>query len=207
VIGLIFTILTYYNGTVNVTNLDGSVKVANFQETNVCNGFIVNDPLSYVLSKKTSPSKKEKEYLESKINCYRDQIQKNPNDAQAYTNLGEAERRLGNWEGAAKAHQKALKLKPDLAEAKIGLVLVEQDQGNKVGANQAMQGVLAAHPTNAIAHFYQGVILYTQNELKDAEVAWQKAKELDPKLPMLVTTWRLPHLRNILSWQKNEPRV
>jgi tetratricopeptide (TPR) repeat protein len=206
VIALIYTILPYYNESAKVTNFDGSVKVTNFQEANLCNGFMVNDPLSYLLTN-TSLTQKEKDYLESKINCYRDQIQKNPNDAQAYTNIGEAERRLGNLEAASKAHQKALELKPDLPEARIGLALVEQDMENTVAANQAIQGALALNPTSAIAHFYQGAILYAQNDLKDAAVAWQKAKELDPTLPKLVRTWRLPNLRNVFGWHKNELRA
>jgi tetratricopeptide (TPR) repeat protein len=206
VIGLIYTILPYYNDSARVTNFDGSVKVTNFRETSLCNGFLVDDPSSDML-RNTIPSEKEKEYLESKINCYRDQIQKNRNDAQAYTNIGEASRRLGNLEAARKAHQKALKLKPGLSEAQTGLALVEQEMGNTVAANQAIQGVLAVHPTNAIAHFYQGTILYAQNELKDAEVAWRKAKELDPNLPKLVSTWRLPNIKNVPGWRKKEQRV
>ena len=206
VIGLIFTILPYYNGSVKVTNFDGSVKVVNFRETSLCNGYLVNDPLSYLLTN-TSLREKEKEYLESKINCYRDQIQKNPNDAQAYTNIGEAERRLGNLEAARKAHQKALELKPNLSEAQTGLALVEQEMGNTVAANQAIQGALAVNPTSAITHFYQGTILYAQNHLKDAEVAWQKAKELDPNLSKPVRTWKLPNIKQVLGWQKNEPSV
>jgi tetratricopeptide (TPR) repeat protein len=206
VIALIYTILPYYNDSAKVSNFDGSVKVTNFQEANLCNGYLVNDPLSDVLTN-SSLSEKEKEYLESKINCYRDQIQKNPNDAQAYTNIGEAERRLSNLKAARKAHQKALELKPDLPQAQMGLALVEQDMGNTVAANQAIQEALAVHPNNAIALFYQGTILYAQNHLKDAEVAWQKAKELDPKLPKLVSTWKLPNIKNVPSWHKNEPRA
>jgi cytochrome c-type biogenesis protein CcmH/NrfG len=139
--------------------------------------------------------------------CYRDQIQKNRNDAGAYTNIGEADRRLGNLEAALKAHQKALELKPDLPEAKIGLALIEQEMENTLAANQAIQGVLALHPNNAIAHFYQGTILYAQNQLKDATVAWQKAKELEPNLSKPVRTWKLPTMKHVLGWPKNEPSV
>lgn len=206
VIALIYTILPYYNESAKVTNFDGSVKVTNFQEVNLCNGYLVNDRLSDVLTN-TSLSDKEKDYLESKINCSRDQIQKNRNDAGAYTNIGEAERRLGNLEAARKAHQKALELKPDLPEVRIGLALVEQDMENTVAANQTIQGVLAVHPRNALAHFYQGTILYAQNQLKDAAVAWQKAKELDPNLSKPVRTWKLPNIKQVLGWQKNEPSV
>ncbi len=186
-ISLIFTILLYYNGSVRVVDLRG---------TSFCTGFLVDDPSSYVQANPLA-SQKEKEYLENKINCYRDQIQKNPNDAEAYTNIGEAERRLGNLEDSRKAHQKALELEPSLPKAKIALALVEQDMGNNVAANTAIKGVLALNPSNAIAHLYQGAILYAQDEFNDAEVALQKAKQLDPKLPELVRTRRLPHLRNV----------
>ena len=180
IIGAFFGVLVYFYGSVIVTDIQGASS---------CDGFLTNDPSAYVQMNAVS-SKKEKEYLENKISCYRDRIQKNPNNAVAYTNMGEAERRLGNLDGARKAHQKALKLKPELPEAKIGLALVEQDMGNKAAANQAIQGVLALNPTKALAHFYQGAILYAQDELKDAEGAWQKAKELDPGLPRLIPTWR-----------------
>jgi hypothetical protein len=43
VIALIYTILPYYNDSAKVSNFDGSVKVTNFQEANLCNGYLVND--------------------------------------------------------------------------------------------------------------------------------------------------------------------
>jgi len=186
---LIVAFLTYVNGSVIVTNFDGSVKLTNFRDTSLCQGFLVNDPSSYLLPN-TIPSEKEKEYLESKINCYRDQIQKNPNDAEAYTNIGESERRLGNLAGARKAHQKALELKPELQEANWGLALVEQDMGNHEAANQAIQDALTQNP-NAIAYLYQGAIFHKQNDLKGAKVSLRNAIELDPRVQKLIKTFKL----------------
>lgn len=159
IIGVIFAVLSYFYGSVTVTDIQGA---------NGCEGFLTNDPSAYVLNNSFS-KKKEKEYLKNKINCYRDQIQKHPNNAVAYTNIGEAERRLGNLDSAYQAHQKALQLKPDLPEAKRGLMLVNQDMESKV----------AAHPA------FHGAILYAQQELKNAQTAWQKAKQLAPKLPVI----------------------
>lgn len=153
IIGSIFGILAYFNGSVVVTDIPSS-----------CDGFLANDPSSYVLTASV-PKKEEKEYLKSKVNCYRDQIQKNPNNAVAYTNMGEAERRLGNLEAARKAHQKALELKPNLPEAMKGLALIEQKMGNKVVADQAIKRVIL-------------------HELNDVEATWQKAKALEAKLPI-----------------------
>lgn len=152
IIGSIFGILAYFNGSVVVTDIPSS-----------CDGFLANDPSP--LLRISVHKKEEKEYLKSKINCYRDKIQKNPNNAVAYTNMGEAERRLGNLEAAHKAHQKALELKPDLPEAMKGLALIEQERGNKVVADQAIKRLIL-------------------HELNDVEATWQKAKVLEAKLPI-----------------------
>lgn len=156
IIGAIFGILAYFYGSVVVTDIPSS-----------CDGFLTNDPSGYVLTTSV-PKKEEKEYLKSKINCYRDQIQKNPNNAVAYTNMGEAERRLGNLEAAHKAHQKALELKPDLPEAMKGLTLVEQERGNQVAAQQVIQRVIS-------------------QKINAVEATWQKAKKLEIKVPIKIS--------------------
>ncbi|MEA5518587.1 hypothetical protein [Limnoraphis robusta] len=77
--------------------------------------------------------------LQSKIDCYRDRIANNPKDAVAYTNLGEAERRLANiknhrtnkrlneLEAAKKHHLTAQRLDPKAKEVKQGLELVNTE--------------------------------------------------------------------------------
>nr|WP_277922586.1 tetratricopeptide repeat protein [Coleofasciculus sp. FACHB-1120] len=176
--------------------MNGAVTVANIAGAGSCHGFLVDDPPPYVLAHKI-PSDKEKDYLEDKINCYRDQIQEHPNDAVAYTNIGEADRRLGDFEAARKAHQKALKLNPDLQEAQIGIALVEQDLNNKVAANNAIQDALA-QKKNAIAYFYQGAILHRQNDLEGAKAAWRQAKILDPIVQKFIPNGHLLNLK--VNW-------
>lgn len=164
IIGAIFGILAYFYGSVVVTDIPSS-----------CDRFLTNDPSTYLLTYSV-PKKEEKEYLKSKINCYRDQIQKNPNNAVAYTNMGEAERRLGNLEAAHKAHHKALELKPDLSEAMKGLALVEQGRINKEADKQA----------------FKRVILH---KIKDAKTTSNKFKKIE--LPLAI------RLFDFLSISKN----
>lgn len=153
IIGTIFGILSYFYASVVVTDIPSS-----------CDGFLINDPSAYVLTSSV-PKKEEKEYLKTKINCYRDQIQKNPKNAVPYTNMGEAERRLGNLEAAHKAHIKALELKPNLPEAMKGLALVEQERGNKVAVNQAIKKVIS-------------------QEIENVKATWSKAKALEIEMPI-----------------------
>jgi hypothetical protein len=94
-----------------------------------CSGFLVYIPADSDTIKN----------LESKIDCYRDRIANNPKDAVAYTNLGEAERRLANiknhrinkrmkeLEVAKKHHLTAQKLDLKSKEVQQGLHTVNQD--------------------------------------------------------------------------------
>lgn len=143
-----------------------------------CGGFLVNDPQAHSL-KKTALNDKEKAALQKKIECYRFQASQEPNFADAYTNIGEAYRRLDDLKTAREFHQKALKLNPRLQEARLGMALVEQESGNAKAAIGAIQEVIA-HKESAIAYFYQGITLYKQGNLKDAQAAFRKAIELDP---------------------------
>ncbi|MBD2182347.1 tetratricopeptide repeat protein [Aerosakkonema funiforme] len=142
-----------------------------------CGGFLVNDPQADFL-RKTALSDQEKAALQKKIECYTFQIGQDANYADGYTNLGEAYRRLGDVDKARKFHQKAINLNPGLQEAKLGLALVEQESGNPKVAVAAIQEAIG-HKENAIAYYYQGVTNYKQGNIKDAEVAFRKAIEMD----------------------------
>ena len=180
IIATIFGVLIFFCGTVAVTDNQG---------TSGCSGFLIYDPLSNMLTY-TLPSEEEKDYLIDKIHCYRDQIQKHPKDAALYTNIGEADRRLGDLEAARIAHKTAIELEPTLQEAKIGLALVEQDLGNTAEANKTIQYALAQHE-NAIAYLFQGAILHKQNYINGAEQAFQQAIRLDSKAKKLISIWKL----------------
>ena len=184
IIGLIVTVISFFHGSVVVSYTQGATG---------CSGFLINDPSLEILAT-TKLNKKEKIYLENKISCYRDQIQKQPKDAVAYTNIGEAERRLNNLVAARKAHQKAIELQPSLQEVQIGLALLEQDMGDGVTANKLIQAALALKHSR-IAYLYQGIILHKQNDLKQAQAAWQLADEVDAKAGKSFKTWKLLNLK------------
>jgi cytochrome c-type biogenesis protein CcmH/NrfG len=187
-VGVIASVVTII-ATVFGVFFCSSVVITDNQGVSSCSGFLIYDPLSNMLTH-TIPSKEEQEYLINKIHCYRDQIQKHPKDAALYTNIGEADRRLGDLEAARIAHKTAIELEPTLQEAKIGLALTEQDLGNTTKANQTIQETLAQHK-NAIAYLFQGAILHKQNYINGAEQAFQQAIRLDSKAKKLISIWKL----------------
>lgn len=144
-----------------------------------CGEFLINDPEADLL-KTAPPSQQERAKLLEKMECYRRQLSQDARYADAYTNLGEASRRLEDLVTAREMHRKALQLNPKLQQAKLGLALVEQESGNAQAAIAAIQEVIGIKES-AIAYFYQGATLYKQGSLKEAEAAFRKAIELDPK--------------------------
>lgn len=163
-----------------------------------CDGFLIYDPPANILATQTLP-KREQKYLNSKLACYRDRIQNNPSDAEAYTNLGEVERRFGNLEEAAKAHHKALELHANLQEANIGLALVEADLEHHHSAYKWISKAINGSK-KSIAYLYQGVILQKDKKDTEAQKAWQKAGSYEPLTPIwekitnptVIADWKVP---------------
>ena len=143
-----------------------------------CTDFLIENPPDDILNKSWLNDERRAN-LQQKILCYQAQLQKDSMNATAYTNLGEASRRLGDLKTAAQYHQKALQIDPNLVEAKLGMVMVEIDSGNFDLANKEIQNILS-NQSNGFVDFYQGVTLYYQKNLALAEKAFQKATEDDP---------------------------
>ena len=172
VIGLGFAAQQYFFGTFAPTNIN------EIRGGRSCGGFLINDELP-ADSKPTTLDEDETKRLKEKIECYRDQIEKNPKDAIAFTNRGEAKRRLGRLREALLDQEKALQLNRDLQEAKIGLGLVEGNLGNTKAANRVIQDAVA-QKESAIAYFYQGFAFTQQQAWKSAEASFRRAINLNP---------------------------
>lgn len=143
-----------------------------------CAGFLINNELPPD-AKPTTLDEDQIKSLKEKIECYGDQIEKNPKDAIAFTNRGEAKRRLGRLKEALLDQEKALQLNPNLPEVQTGMSLVEGNLGNAKAANQAIQDALA-QKESAITYFYQGIVFAEQKDWSSAETSFRKAIDLNP---------------------------
>ena len=142
-----------------------------------CNGFLIKEN-PVILSKKAIPDAVETDNLQKKIFSCRDELQKNDKNAVAYTNIGEATRRLGDLPVALIAQQEAVKLDPNLQEARIGLGLVQFFMGQAAEANKTLQ-VALAQKESPIIYFYLGVSFGQQKDWKSAEASFRRSIDLD----------------------------
>ena len=107
-------------------------------------------------------------------------LQDNPNNADAYYNLGRALSNQGKLEEAIAAYRQALKIYPNYAPAYNNLGVALRDQGKLEEAIAAYRQALKIHPNNAIAYNNLGVALRDQGKLEEAIAAYRQALKIHP---------------------------
>ena len=112
---------------------------------------------------------------------FRQVIRINPQDTNAYNNLGLALRRQGKLEEAITNYQKAIQLDPKDASAYNNLGIALSDQGKLEEAITNYQKAIQLDPKFAIAYNNLGIALSDQGKLEEAITNYQKAIQLDPK--------------------------
>ena len=98
--------------------------------------------------------------------AFKKAISINPNNAEAYNNLGVALKEQGKLDKAIEAYKKALSIKPKYAEAHNNLGNVFRDKGKLTQAIEAYTKALSIKSDYADAHNNMGKALYEQGKLK-----------------------------------------
>jgi len=130
---------------------------------------------------------------------------KNPNNFEAYYNLGMACERLGDRPAAEAAYKSALGVKPDLETAAAELSALYVDEGRVDDALAVARAGLAKHASSPALHENLGVALATRGDQDGALHEFEEAIKLQSSEPMLHLTfahwlnvWKLrgaaPHL-------------
>jgi tetratricopeptide (TPR) repeat protein len=130
---------------------------------------------------------------------------KNPNDYQAFYNLGMACEKVGDKPAAETAYKSALSVKPDLETAAAELCALYVDEGRVEDALAAGGPALAKHPGNVVLHENVGIALATRGDQENATRELEEAVRIQPSEPMFhltlahwLNTWHVrgaaPHL-------------
>jgi tetratricopeptide (TPR) repeat protein len=109
----------------------------------------------------------------------------NPTDPKAATRLGDIEVENGDLDAAEKNYQQALKLQPNAPDAEIGMANVLSERGNPAAAAPLLEQVLAADPSNYLAHFRLSAVyrkLHRPDDVKRELAAYTKYKDMHEKL-------------------------
>ncbi len=105
-----------------------------------------------------------------------------PEDADAFTGLGVAHARQGQFDEAIAAFQEAIQLEPDheWAHNNLGYTYINMEQFDE--AIVALNEAVRAAPDNAQAHYNLGLAYANQEQFEEAVPAYQEALRLDPSM-------------------------
>jgi len=115
----------------------------------------------------TLSSERQRE-LKRAIDEYRAIQSFNADRADAQTNLGLLEARLGNAPAAQRAYQAAISLQPSFAPAYLNLADMFRAGGQEERAELALRDGLRANPGDAPTHQALGLALVRQRRLEEA---------------------------------------
>jgi tetratricopeptide (TPR) repeat protein len=109
----------------------------------------------------------------------------NPNDPKAATRLGDIDVEKGDRDTAEALYKRALKLQPNYADATIGLANALSEKGDPAGAVALLEQVVAADPTNYLAHYRLSAVYRKLNRPGDVKReldAYKKYKDMHETL-------------------------
>ena len=122
-------------------------------------------------------------YLDQAEDSFREVIAGNPENADAWYNLGTLNLRRGNLEQARHDLEKSATLRPDYPEAWNNLGMIAAQQGNGEEAIRDFQRSLQIRPDFATALLNLGNIYRRSGNLDEAEKSLGRALELEPDDP------------------------
>jgi tetratricopeptide (TPR) repeat protein len=130
--------------------------------------------------KQPPPGKPED--LDTAIKKYRQEIERDPRNAQAHNNLGIALRAKGELDAALQSFRRAIQLEPNFSQAHLNLGTVLQAKGEVLVAIQSFRRAIQLDPRNTAAHLNLGTVLQSRGEVDSAIAAYREAIRLDAKL-------------------------
>ncbi len=103
-----------------------------------------------------------------------------PQDAETWSNLGNAQRAQGLLSQAEESHRHAIALAPTQASHAYNLAIALTDQHKLPEAAEAYRQAIAANPAFADAHFNLGILQQKLQQLDAAEASFKAAVQAQP---------------------------
>ena len=105
----------------------------------------------------------------------------NPDNADAWTQLGNLYFDTNNFESAIRSYKKSLELKPNNANVLTDLGVMYRRAGQPREAVKAFEKAIQIDPKHEIARFNAGIVLlHDLNDREGALKAWQDLVDIDP---------------------------
>lgn len=103
-----------------------------------------------------------------------------PQDAETWSNLGNAQRAQGQLQAAEDCYRRAISLEPEQASHHYNLGIALSEQDKKQEAITVYRHALALNPSFPDAHFNLGTVLQALREFDAAKSSYQQAIKIQP---------------------------
>ena len=109
------------------------------------------------------------------------QTAQHPEDAEAWTQLGNLYFDSDNFEKAIGAYQKSLAIKPDNADVWTDMGVMYRRSGKPEEAIKAFDKAIAINPGHEVSRFNKGIVLmHDLNNMEGAVSAWEELVAVNP---------------------------
>ena len=127
-----------------------------------------------------SQSNGDQEILYALERIYMKKIQKSPNDAELYANLGAIKQKQNDFETALRYYAKAEQINPSNVQTRLNIGTLFQQQKDYVKALQSYNSILVLYPDNVEANLYKAQALEASGAKDQAYDSYKKVLALDP---------------------------
>ena len=124
--------------------------------------------------------------MDAAVKCYKKALAIKPDYAEAYYNLGNALKNLGQLDAAVKSYVEALDIKPDYADACNNLGNVLKDLGQLDAAVKCYEKAVAIKPDYAEAYHNNGSVMKRLKRQDEALASYESAIALNPNLDFIL---------------------
>jgi len=114
--------------------------------------------------------------------AYKAILEKQPNVAEVYQNLGQLYLAKKDYPSAETAFLKGLEIRPDSSDIATLLARTYQESGQPDKAMALLEKAAGANPQDAKAQFNRGIFLLNANKSEEAIAAFEAAIKADPNL-------------------------
>jgi tetratricopeptide (TPR) repeat protein len=114
------------------------------------------------------------------ISNYKKALEINPYYADAYLNMGAAQKEEGDLEDAIESYKQVLKIKPDYAEAYSNIGVIMQDKRDLEAAIKNCKQAIRLKPRYADAYYNMGIALQAKGDLESALESYKHALSFEP---------------------------
>ncbi len=127
-----------------------------------------------------SQSNGDQEILYALERIYMKKIQKSPNDAELYANLGAIKQKQNDFDMALRYYAKAEQINPTNVQTRLNIGTLFQQQKDYVKALQSYNSILVLYPDNVEANLYKAQALEASGEKEQAYDTYKKVLALEP---------------------------